>query len=169
MYKVPFRLSSPPATFAGVPRLTPQSVSLTARCLRRTPETPQLPPSALTRLLGPAYDALDNDEPERALKHLKKARAQFPRLHLARALEALAVCRIDPSANRATALEMADSIRAETQRGDVTENVAHVLLLLFEETADVSRKLDGSSIAPRCHEHADVSRTVRRVRHVLGV
>ena len=102
----------------------------------------QLPPSALTRLLGPAYDALDNDEPERALKHLKKARAQFPRLHLARALEALAVCRIDPSANRATALEMADSIRAETQRGDVTENVAHVLLLLFEETADVSRKLD---------------------------
>lgn len=102
----------------------------------------QLPPRELARFLGPAYDALDGFEPERALKHIKKARARYPRLHIAWALEALAMYRIDPSANRATALKMADDIRADGEQGHVTENVAHVLLLLFEETADLSRKVD---------------------------
>ena len=51
----------------------------------------QLNPRDSQRELNPAYDALDREDPARALKSLDKTLKKHPRFQLARALKALAL------------------------------------------------------------------------------
>ena len=63
------------------------------------------------REFNPAYDALDREDPARALKSLDKTLKKNPRFQLARALKALALWRADAMANEQDALNIAVAIR----------------------------------------------------------
>lgn len=90
----------------------------------------QLNPRDSQRELNPAYDALDREDPARALKSLDKTLKKHPRFQLARALKALALWRADAMANEQDALNIAVAIRDE---GAVDEDVLRVVLMTFKE------------------------------------
>ena len=90
----------------------------------------QLNPRDAQRELNPAYDALDREDPARALKSLDKTLKKHPRFQLARALKSLALWRADAVNNEQEALEMATAIRDE---GAVDEDVLRVVLMTFKE------------------------------------
>ena len=90
----------------------------------------QLNPRDSQRELNPAYDALDREDPARALKSLDKTLKKHPRFQLARALKALALWRADAIANEQDALNIAVAIRDE---GAVDEDVLRVVLMTFKE------------------------------------